>query len=151
MNHANINLYICYINHVNSTHFFYYTRTKWYVHVMHATEKGWANQWKMNKSSATHFDTINATTRPCSELWLVERCLHIDLPSPLHQPQLATWRVVSFVMPKCVALDLFMKNVWPLFTNNPNLEPKITLVTITSRDVASFQLGGAMAPPKFFF
>ena len=81
-------------------------------------------------------------------------------------PQLATWRVVvgggvsshrptitpppttTCHMASCVICCAKMcgtrftheKNVWPLFTNNPNLEPKITLVTVTSRDVASFGL-----------
>ena len=33
----------------------------------------------------------SATTRSCDKLWLVEGCIHMDLPSSLHQPQLPTW------------------------------------------------------------
>ena len=43
------------------------------------------------KSSATHFGIINATTRSCGELWLVEGCPHMNPPLPLYQPQLDTW------------------------------------------------------------
>ena len=39
------------------------------------------------KSSVTTCDT----TRLCGELWLVEGCPHMDPPTPLYQPQLATW------------------------------------------------------------
>ena len=45
----------------------------------------------MYKSSATHFGIINATTRSCGELWLVEGCPHMNPPLPLYQPQLDTW------------------------------------------------------------
>ena len=41
----------------------------------------------LKKSTAT----TCATTRPCGELWLVEGCPHMDPPTLLHQPQLATW------------------------------------------------------------
>ena len=39
---------------------------------------------KMNKPSTTYFGITNAITRLCGELWLVEGCLHMDPPSPLH-------------------------------------------------------------------
>ena len=61
-----------------------------------------------NKSSATNFGTTNATTRPCSELWLVEDCLHMDSPSPLHQPQLATWVSCSICCAKMCGTRLIL-------------------------------------------
>ena len=60
-----------------------------------------------NKFSAIHFGTTNITIRPCSKQWLVKDCLYMDPLSPIHQPQLAISRVVAFIVPKYVALDLF--------------------------------------------
>ena len=61
-----------------------------------------------NKSNATNFDTINATTRPCGELWLVEDYPHMDSPSPLHQPQLATWASCSICCAKMCGTRLIL-------------------------------------------
>ena len=47
--------------------------------------------FKLNKSIATTCVTTCTTTRSCGELWLVEGCLHMDLPLPLHQLQLIIW------------------------------------------------------------
>ena len=46
---------------------------------------------KKSSSDATTCGTTYATTHPCGELWLVERCPHMDQPLPFHQPQLVTW------------------------------------------------------------
>ena len=43
----------------------------------------------MKKSGAKTKGTTYVTTRPCSKLWLVEGCPHMNPSSPLHQPQLA--------------------------------------------------------------
>lgn len=63
------------------------------------------------KSSATIKNTTFFTTRPCDELWLVEGCLHMDLPSLLHQPQLIMWRVVALIVPFVVALEV-LRDWW---------------------------------------
>ena len=44
-----------------------------------------------NNFGVTPKTTTLSTTRHIGELWLVEGCLHVDLASPLRQPQLATW------------------------------------------------------------
>ena len=41
-----------------------------------------------NKFSVTYFITTNTTAYSCTELWLIKRCLHMNLLLPFHPPQL---------------------------------------------------------------
>ena len=38
----------------------------------------------------------------------MKECPHTDLSLFFHQSQLTMWRVMAFVLPKCVALDLLL-------------------------------------------
>ena len=51
----------------------------------------WTRQRKKSSSSAGTCDAICAISCSFSELWLIKKCLYINLLSPFHQLQLIIW------------------------------------------------------------
>ena len=60
-----------------------------------------------NNFGATYFGTTSTTNDPTRHVASCGICcVKIHVGTPLHQPQLVMWQVVTFVVPKGVALDL---------------------------------------------